>query len=135
VAAAAREGFAANVRIFLDQEEGGRLLPEQAAYLFAWVDAVRAGGARTGVYCSGIDVPEGHGTISTARDIVEREAALAKNSSKDSERRLALWIAGMHAEESPVENGCDAIAQGFPSGLAICAVSAAGGVQPRLPCE
>ena len=53
VAAAAREGFAAKVRIFLDQEEGGRLLPEQAAYLFAWVDAVRAGGARAGVYCSG----------------------------------------------------------------------------------
>ena len=103
VAAAAREGFAANVRIFLDQEEGGRLLPEQAAYLFAWVDAVRAGGARTGVYCSGIDVPEGHGTISTARDIVEREAALAKNSSKDSERRLALWIANDKCPPSP---GC-----------------------------
>ena len=35
VAAAAREGFPKNVLIFLDQEEGGRLLPEQAAYLFA----------------------------------------------------------------------------------------------------
>jgi hypothetical protein len=101
-AAAAREGFAANVRIFLDQEEGGRLLPEQAAYLFAWVDAVRAAGARAGIYCSGIDVPEGKGTINTARDIAERENARAKNSSKSAER-LALWIAN---DQCPPAPGC-----------------------------
>jgi hypothetical protein len=104
-AAAAREGFAANVRIFLDQEEGGRLLPEQAAYLFAWVDAVRAAGARAGIYCSGIDVPEGNSTISTARDIAEREEALEKNSTngKGAERRLALWIAN---DQCPPAPGC-----------------------------
>jgi hypothetical protein len=96
-AAAAREGFAANVRIFLDQEEGGRLLPEQAAYLFAWVDAVRAAGARAGVYCSGIDVPDGNGTISTARDIAEREEAVAKQG------RLALWVANDGCPPAP---GC-----------------------------
>jgi hypothetical protein len=101
-AAAAREGFAANVRIFLDQEEGGRLLPEQAAYLFAWVDAVRAGGARTGVYCSGIDVPEGKSTISTARDIAERESARTKNTSGNkSAEHLALWIANDQCPPSP----------------------------------
>ncbi len=44
VAAAAREGFPADVVIFLDQEEGGRLLPEQDAYIFAWIDAVRRSG-------------------------------------------------------------------------------------------
>jgi len=96
-AAAAREGFAGNVRIFLDQEEGGRLLPEQAAYLFAWVDAVRAAGARAGVYCSGIDVPDGNGTISTARDIAGREEAAAKQG------RLALWVAN---DACPPAPGC-----------------------------
>ena len=105
VAAATREGFPAKVVIFLDQEEGGRLLPEQAAYLFAWADAVRAGGARAGVYCSGIDVPDGSGTINTARDIVERENARAKDSSKErsAERRLRLWIANDQCPPSP---GC-----------------------------
>ena len=104
-AAAAREGFAPNVLIFLDQEEGGRLLPEQAAYLFAWADAVRASGARAGVYCSGIDVPDGGGTISTARDIVERESLRARNSheSESAERRLRLWIANDQCPPSP---GC-----------------------------
>jgi hypothetical protein len=104
VAAAAREGFPANVLIFLDQEEGGRLLPEQAAYLFAWADAVRAGGARAGVYCSGIDVPEGKTTINTARDIVEKETARAKNlpQAKPPER-LKLWIADDRCPPSP---GC-----------------------------
>lgn len=106
VAAARREGFARNVRIFLDQEEGGRLLPEQAAYLFAWVDAVRAAGARAGVYCSGIGVPDGAGgTISTAEDIARREMARASSSSKNrsAERRLALWIANDACPPSP---GC-----------------------------
>ena len=99
VAAAAREGFAGDVLIFLDQEEGGRLLQEQAAYLFAWVDAVRAGGATAGVYCSGIDVPEGNGTINTARNIVELEKARAKGA----ESRVALWIADDRCPPSP---GC-----------------------------
>ena len=69
VAAAAREGFAADVLIFLDQEEGGRLLPEQAAYLFAWVDAVREGGARAGVIARASMCPRGTGR-STPRGIL-----------------------------------------------------------------
>jgi hypothetical protein len=105
VAAAAREGFPAHVIIFLDQEEGGRLLPEQAAYLFAWADAVRASGARAGVYCSGIEVLEGKGTISTARDILEREQRpRGKNLSEGkSAERLRLWIADDQCPPSP---GC-----------------------------
>jgi hypothetical protein len=105
VAGAAREGFPANVLIFLDQEEGGRLLPEQAAYLFAWADAVHGGGARPGVYCSGIDVPDGSGAINTARNIVELENARGKNSSNggSAERRLRLWIANDQCPPSP---GC-----------------------------
>jgi len=98
--AAAREGFPASVIIFLDQEEGGRLLPEQAAYLFAWADAVRVGGARAGVYCSGIDIPDGRGTINTARDVVEREE---KRGSSKGVERLRLWIANDQCPPSP---GC-----------------------------
>jgi hypothetical protein len=64
-----REGFPAGAIIFLDQEEGGRLLPEQAAYLGAWFAGVAKAGWRSGIYCSGIEVPEGQGTISTARDV------------------------------------------------------------------
>lgn len=97
-AAAAREGFAHGILIFLDQEEGGRLLAEQAAYLFAWADAVRAAGARAGVYCSAIDVPEGNGTINTAQDIAEKDAARGKNAE-----RIRLWIADDHCPPSP---GC-----------------------------
>ena len=106
VAAAVREGFARHTLIFLDQEEGGRLLAEQAAYLFAWADGVREAGGRAGVYCSAIDVPDGSSTISTARDILEREIALAKNSSKgkNAEReQLKLWIANDQCPPSP---GC-----------------------------
>jgi hypothetical protein len=106
VAAALREGFARNTLIFLDQEEGGRLLAEQATYLFAWADAVREAGGRAGVYCSAIEVPDGGSTISTARDIVEREIALGKNSAKDrsTERaQLKLWIANDQCPPSP---GC-----------------------------
>jgi hypothetical protein len=104
VVAAAREGFPERVILFLDQEEGGRLLPEQAAYFFAWVDAVRAGGARAGVYCSGIDVPDGSGTINTARDIVERESLRSGNTSQSKNaERLRLWIANDQCPPSP---GC-----------------------------
>jgi hypothetical protein len=100
VAAAAREGFQPNVVIFLDQEEGGRLLPEQVAYVFAWIDTVRVGGARAGIYCSGIDVPEGSSTISTARDIVAREQARTPTGHKQA---LALWVANDQCPPSP---GC-----------------------------
>ena len=105
VNAARREGFPADVRIFLDQEEGGRLLPEQAAYLFAWLDAVRAAGARAGVYCSGIAVGEGHGRISTARDIAQRLASRYHGEAKRQppRNRVALWVANDACPPSP---GC-----------------------------
>jgi Rv2525c-like, glycoside hydrolase-like domain len=74
-AAARREGFSPNTILFLDQEEGGRMLPEQKAYIFAWVDGVTAAGFRTGIYCSGIAAKESSGeSIVTARDI--RESAV-----------------------------------------------------------
>ena len=120
VAAARREGFPQGVRIFLDQEEGGRLLPEQAAYIFAWIDAVRAGGARAGVYCSGIEptgvvVHDASGETSTAEDIARRESAREKNSSSGNPaERLALWVAN---DACPPAPGCtlDAPAMAFPA--------------------
>jgi hypothetical protein len=70
VKAAKQEGFSSGTIIFLDQEEGGRLLPEQRAYVYSWVDAVNASGYRAGVYCSGIPASEGRGvTIITANDL------------------------------------------------------------------
>ncbi len=69
VASARREGFSSRTIIFLDIEEGGRMLPEQKAYIYAWVDAVVAGGFRSGVYCSGIPAKEGRVSIVTADDI------------------------------------------------------------------
>jgi hypothetical protein len=118
VAAALREGFSLDVLIFLDQEEGGRLLPEQATYLFAWVDAVRGAGARAGVYCSGIVVREGTGTISTAEDIAERESTrmLADHSAKSANRgsRLALWLAN---DQCPPAPGCSLAAPPLSAAL------------------
>jgi hypothetical protein len=106
VTAARREGFARDVLIFLDQEEGGRLLQEQAAYILAWFDAVRAGGARAGVYCSGIPVHDGQSTVSTAQDIAERLAARPQplSTTRIAERRVALWIADDRCPPSP---GCN----------------------------
>ena len=72
VASARIEGFPVHAVIFIDQEEGGRLLPEQAAYLGAWFAGIAKAGSRAGIYCSGIDVPDGQSTISTARDVAAR---------------------------------------------------------------
>src|SRR5208337_4347447 len=70
VSAARAEGFPSQTIIFLDQEQGGRLLPEQRAYLHAWVDGVTSGNFAAGVYCSGIAAREGAGvSIVTANDI------------------------------------------------------------------
>ncbi len=70
VAAARREGFPEATIIFLDQEQGGRMLPEQKAYIYSWVDAVTAAGFRAGVYCSGIPAKD-DGNVITAEDIRE----------------------------------------------------------------
>jgi hypothetical protein len=67
-AAARREGFPAQTVIFLDQEQGGRMLPEQKEYIYAWVDAVTAAGFRAGIYCSGIPAADDDNVV-TAEDI------------------------------------------------------------------
>lgn len=46
------------------------MLPEQRAYIHAWVDGVVKGGYRAGIYCSGIPVHEsGNAPVVTAADI------------------------------------------------------------------
>lgn len=72
IAAAKRAGFPPGAVIFLDQEEGGALLAEQAAYLGAWIADADKSAYKAGVYCSGIAVAAGSKTISTAADVATR---------------------------------------------------------------
>jgi hypothetical protein len=92
--AAEAEGFRQGSVIFLDQEEGGRMLAEQKRYVFAWAEAVRQAGYRPGIYCSGIEIAEEHGrSISTARDLHDSAQG----------RELVFWVANDACPPSP---GC-----------------------------
>jgi len=94
VTAARREGFRQGTVIFLDQEQGGRMLPEQKMYIYTWVDAVTAAGFRTGIYCSGIAAKEDAGsTIVTADDI-------RQNAGR---RKIAFFVSNDACPPSP---GC-----------------------------
>lgn len=97
IAAAQREHFPTHTIIFLDQEEGGRLLPEQSAYLFAWTETVAASAYLPGVYLSGQPVPDDPGkTITTAQDVREQIAARHLRS-------VALFV---YQDACPPSNGC-----------------------------
>jgi hypothetical protein len=91
-AAAYREGFPAQTIIFLDQEQGGRMLPEQKAYIYAWVDAVTAAGFRAGIYCSGIPAADDDNIV-TAEDI--RQSA--------GSRQIVYWAIN---DACPPAPGC-----------------------------
>jgi len=98
IAAAKREGFSARTIIFLDIEEGGRMVPVQKAYIYAWVDAVNSAGFRAGVYCSGIPAREDENTtIVTADDIRDNPQG----------RQIVYWVTNDVCPPSP---GC-----AFPS--------------------
>lgn len=71
------EGFPRGAVIFLDQEEGGRMLPEQTKYLNAWIDGVNETEYHAGVYCSGIRGNSNGGGATTAEDIRENAGARA----------------------------------------------------------
>ena len=97
VAAAKSEGFPAHTIVFLDQEEGGRLLDEQAAYLLAWTEAVAATEYKPGVYASGQPVSDEPGTtITTIRDIRARV-------KKDHLHEIAMFDA---QDTCPPAPGC-----------------------------
>jgi len=91
-ASARREGFPRATIIFLDQEQGGRMLPGQKAYIYAWVDGVTAAGFRAGGYCSGMPAPDGSNIV-TAEDI--RASA--------GTREIVYWVTNDACPPSP---GC-----------------------------
>jgi Domain of unknown function (DUF1906) len=92
IAAATTEGFPAHAILFLDLEEGGRMMPNTAKYVRAWVEAVRRSQFRPGAYCSGEEVQDDPGVmISTADDI--------HNQLGD----VALWLA---QDACPPAPGC-----------------------------
>jgi hypothetical protein len=94
VSAARAEGFPLQTIIFLDQEQGGRLLPEQRAYLHAWIDGVNSTQFAAGVYSSGIASKEASGTsIVTAEDV-------RKNAEG---RKIKYWVVNDSCPPSP---GC-----------------------------
>ena len=110
--AARREGFPRATIIFLDQEQGGRMLPEQKAYIYAWVDGVTAAGFRAGIYCSGMASPdEGH--VVTAEDIREHAGEGARAT-----RQIVYWAVNDACPPSP---GCT-----FPQHLPMPAQSGVG---------
>ena len=92
VTAAQREGFPPATIIFLDQEQGGRMLPEQKAYIYAWVDGVIAAGFRVGIYCSGMPSPD-VGNVVTAADIREHAGG----------REIVYWVTN---DSCPPAPGC-----------------------------
>jgi Domain of unknown function (DUF1906) len=97
VANARSEDFPLRTIIFLDQEEGGRLTPDQSAYLLAWTEAVAHSGYLPGVYASGQPVGDGPGkTITTVQDI--REQVAAKHLHE-----IAIWV---YQDACPPANGC-----------------------------
>jgi hypothetical protein len=92
VETAHREGFPRATVIFLDQEQGGRMLPEQNAYIYAWVDGVTATGFRAGIYCSGMRAPtKDH--IVTAEDIRQHAGG----------REIVYWVTN---DACPPAPGC-----------------------------
>ena len=91
-AAARRERFPKATIIFLDQEQGGRMLPEQKAYIYAWVGGITAEGFRAGIYCSGMAAAD-DGNVVTAQDIREHAAG----------REITYWVTN---DACPPALGC-----------------------------
>ena len=99
IAAAASEGFPPHAIIFLDIEEGGRMLPHTAKYVGAWVDSIRHSDYHPGAYSAGIETEDDPGTkISTADDI--------HTQFPD----VALWLAN---DQCPPAPGCTLATSGL----------------------
>jgi len=91
--AATREGFRPGTVIFLDQEEGGEMEPNQMAYLLAWFDGMLAAHFRTGVYCSGMPAEAGPGLVVTAQNIREHAGG----------RKIVFFV---YNDACPPSSGC-----------------------------
>ena len=68
------------------------MLPEQKAYIYAWVDGVTAAGFRAGIYCSGVPAPD-EGKVVTAEDIRANAAG----------REIVYWATN---DSCPPAPGC-----------------------------
>jgi Domain of unknown function (DUF1906) len=102
VTAARREGFPSGAIVFLDQEQGGHMLPEQRAYLHSWIDGIIAAGFRAGIYCSGIAATEnGERGVVTAKDI--RDGA--------DGRTISFFV---YNDACPTSPGCAMLAKPLP---------------------
>lgn len=95
--AARREGFPAGTIIFLDQEQGGRMLPEQKTYIYAWVDAITAAGFKPGIYCSGIAAKD-EGNVVTAEDLHQEDIRRSAAG-----RQIVYWVTN---DACPPAPGC-----------------------------
>ena len=106
------------------------MLPEQRAYIHAWVDGVVRGGYRAGVYCSGIPSRESAAvSVVTANDIRDH----------DGGRDIHFFVSNDQCGPSP---GCvfpEAAASSrrerrvFRRRMAVRAISAASGDDGSLP--
>jgi hypothetical protein len=97
IAAAQREHFPDGTVLFLDQEEGGRLLEEQSTYLLAWTEAIAASVYKPGVYLSGQPVEDDPGkTITTAQHLAQLVA----------EKHLHTVALFVYQDSCPPSNGC-----------------------------
>jgi hypothetical protein len=94
IASARREGFPSRTILFLDQEQGGRMLPEQKAYIYTWVNGVAAAGFRAGIYCSGIVFEESPGVRVVTADDIRQHA---------ESRKIEYWVTNDACPPSP---GC-----------------------------
>jgi hypothetical protein len=70
------------------------MLPEQKAYIYAWMDGIAASGFSAGIYCSGISAAkEGGEDVVTADDIRQNAGA----------RNIVFWVTNDACPPSP---GC-----------------------------
>ncbi len=69
------------------------MLPAQKAYIYAWLDGVKAAGFRGGIYCSAIAVKDGGEQVMTAEDI-RRHA---------NGRAIVFWV---YNDACPPSPGC-----------------------------
>jgi hypothetical protein len=68
------------------------MLPEQKAYIYAWMDTIVAGGFRAGIYCSGMPDTT-NGNVVTAGDIRQNAGS----------RKIAFWVTN---DACPASPGC-----------------------------
>ena len=132
VQAAQREGFPRRAVIFLDQEQGGRMLPEQLAYILAWVDGVIRGGYGAGIYCSGIPFHESTiVSVVTANDIRDH-AGRACDPFLHQQRSVS---AGPGLRLSQVSASAQSRRSAIRRRLAVRTIAAASGTDVCLPSD